>query len=112
MPVSDHQKTDPDTTAPETVNTEQEDGDTQAQTVADEAIDRATSVLGEQGESEKVSGGIDDAGSDAQDLVDHMNQMVSSGHIDMSAFRGERSDDDEEGMYGEGGIDDDTPRGV
>ena len=108
----DRDKPTADNTAPETFNSEQEDGDTQAQTVADEAIDRATSVLGEQGESEKVSGGIDDEGSDAQDLVDHMNQMVSSGHIDMSAFRGERSDDDEEGMYGEGGIDDDTPRGA
>ncbi len=108
----DRDKPTPDMTAPETFNAEQEDGDTQAQTVADEAIDRATSVLGEQGESEKVSGGIDDAGNDAQDLVDHMNQMVTSGHIDMSAFLGERSDDDEEGMYGEGGIEDDTPRGA
>ncbi|MFM6831530.1 MAG: hypothetical protein ACKOVA_14520 [Novosphingobium sp.] len=96
---------DRDTTAPENVNSEQEDGDTQAQTVAEEAIARATSVLGEQGETERVHGGDDDS-SDAQDLVDHMNQMVSSGVIDMSAYRGERSDDDEEGMYGEGGVED------
>ena len=41
-----------------------------------------------------------------------MNQMASSGHIDMGAFRGERSDDDEEGLYGEGGIEEDTPRGA
>lgn len=95
--------------APETVNNEQEDGDTQAQTVADEAIARATSVLGEQGETERTPGGGDDSGM--PDLVDHMNQMVSSGVIDMSAYRGERSDDDEDGMLGEGGIDDDTPRG-
>ena len=106
-----NEPTAPETTAPETVNSEQEDGDTQAQTVADEAIARATSVLGEQGETEKVgSQGEDDGGM--PDLVDHMNQMVSSGVIDMSAFRGERSDDDEEGMLGEGGIDDDTPRGA
>ena len=108
--MTDRDKT-PDTTAPETVNSEQEDGDAQAQTVADEAIARATSVLGEQGESERARGGNDDEGGDAQDLVDHMNQMVTSGKIDMSAFRGERSDDDEEGMYGDGGIEDDTPRG-
>ena len=38
-----------------------------------------------------------------QDLVDHMRQMDSSGRIDMSAFRGERNDDDEEGMLGEDG---------
>jgi len=29
----------------------------------------------------------------------------------MSAYRGERSDDDEEGMLGDGGIDDDNPPG-
>lgn len=108
--MTDREKQTPDTSAPETVNSEQEDGDTQAQTVADEAIARATSVLGERGDSEHADDqGEDDGG--AQDLVDHMNQMVTSGRIDMSAFRGERSDDDEEGMYGEGGIEDDTPRG-
>ncbi len=101
---------DRDKSAPEAVNTEQEDGDTQAQTVTDEAIARATSVLGEQGETERARGGEDDSGG-MPDLVDHMHQMVSSGVIDMSAYRGERSDDDEEGMLGEGGIDDDTPRG-
>ncbi len=107
----DREKPNSDNTAPETVNSEQEDGDTQAQTVADEAISRATSVLGEQGESEHAADqGEGDSG--AQDLVDHMKQMVSSGVIDMSAYRGERSDDDEEGMYGEGGIEDDTPRGA
>lgn len=91
--------------APETVNNEQEDADTQAQTVADEAIARATSVLGEQPETERVPGGGDDSGG-MPDLVDHMNQMVSSGTIDMSAYRGERNDDDEEGMLGESGEDD------
>jgi len=93
------------TPAPESVNTEQEDDDNQAQTVADEALARATSVLGEQDLGEKVNRpGQDDA--DMPDLVDHMKQMVSSGRIDMSAYRGERSDDDEEGMYGENGIED------
>ena len=61
-------------------------------------------------DSEKVRGG--DPGDGTPDLVDHMNQMASSGRIDMSAFRGERSDDDEEGLYGEDGIEDDTPRGA
>lgn len=90
---------------PESVNTEQEDGDTQAQTVADEALSRATSVLGEQDLGDKVRGSGDEE-DDMPDLVDHMKQMVSSGRIDMSAYRGERSDDDEEGMYGEDGIED------
>lgn len=107
----DRETTAPENRAPETVNTEQEDGDTQAQTVTDDAIARATSVLGQQGDTERTRGGEDDSGG-MPDLVDHMNQMVSSGRIDMSAYRGERSDDDEEGMLGEGGIDDDTPRGA
>lgn len=103
---------DDKTPAPEAVNTEQEDGDAQAQTVADDALSRATSVLGEQGLGDKVAGsGLDDA--DVPDLVDHMKQMVSSGQIDMSAYRGERNDDDEAGIYGEGvPEDDETPRGA
>lgn len=103
--------TDRNTPAPETVNSEQEDGGAQAQTVADEALARATSVLGEQDLGERVAGQGDAPGS-TPDVVDHMRQMVSSGIIDMGAFRGERSDDDEEGMLGEAGIEDDTPRGA
>ena len=94
--------------APETINSEQEDADAQAQTVAEQALNRSISVLGEE-DSRKLSSSFDTV--DAQDLVDHMNQMVSSGVIDMSAYRGERSDDDEEGMLGDGGIDDDNPPG-
>lgn len=96
---------DPINPAPETVNSEQEDGAAQAQTVADEALSRATSVLGEQDLGDRASGQDDDSGG-MPDLVDHMKQMVSSGVIDMSAYRGERNDDDEEGMLGESGEDD------
>ncbi|WP_225205477.1 hypothetical protein [Novosphingobium huizhouense] len=97
--------------APEAHNAEQDDEDAQAQTLADEAIGRATSVFGEDGETERAGGGLgDEPGSDTPDIVDHMKQMVTSGRIDMDAYRGERSDDDEEGLYGEQGIDDDTPR--
>jgi hypothetical protein len=35
-----------------------------------------------------------------------MKQMESSGRIDMDAYRGERNDDDEEGLFGEAGEDD------
>jgi len=93
--------------APEAHNREQDDEGAQAQTLADEALRNCGERLGD---SEKVPGGEPDDGT--PDLVDHMNQMASSGHIDMSAFRGERSDDDEEGFYGEEGIEDDTPRGA
>lgn len=83
--------------APENDNSEQEDEDSQAQTVADEALDRTP----EDGlsDSDKVSTGDDS--DDVQDLVDHMNQMDRSGRIDMDAYRGERNDDDEEGMFGD-----------
>jgi hypothetical protein len=85
--------------APELVNDEQEEESSQAQTIADEAMERNTSVFGLD-DSEKISTG-DDA-DDVQDLVDHMVQMETSGRIDMSAYRGERNDDEEEGRYGDG----------
>lgn len=84
--------------APETVNAEQEDEEAQAQTVAEEALERDTSVFGLE-DSEKVPSG--DESDDAQDLVDHMNQMERGGRIDMSAYRGERNDDDEDETYGQ-----------
>ena len=93
--------------APEAHNAEQDDEGAQAQTVADEVLRGGGETLSD---SEKVPGG--DPGDGTPDLVDHMNQMASSGRIDMSAFRGERSDDDEEGAYGADGIEDDTPRGA
>ena len=93
--------------APEAHNTEQDDEGSQAQTVAEEALRGGGEALSD---SEKVRGG--DPGDGTPDLVDHMNQMASSGHIDMGAFRGERSDDDEEGLYGQDGIEDETPRGA
>lgn len=71
--------------AAELVNDEQEEESSQAQTIADEALDHATSVFGLE-DSEKVSAG--DETDDVQDLVDHMRQMETSGRIDMSAFRG------------------------
>lgn len=87
--------------APETVNDEQEDEAAQAQDVAAEAQGRTSTGLG-LSDTRKASGG--DEGDDVPDLVDHMRQMDSSGRIDMSAYRGERNDDDEDGMLGEAGI--------
>lgn len=88
------------TLAPESDNSEQEDEEAQAQTVAEEALVRSTSAEG-LSDTEKAKTG--EEGEDAQDLVDHMRQMDSSGRIDMSAYRGERNDDDEEGMLGPDG---------
>ncbi len=93
------------TEAPEAVNREQDDEDAQAQSVAEAA--RRERPLGES--TKAKSGGDTD---DAQDVVDHMRQMERSGRIDMDAYRGERSDDDEPGQLGPGGNDDDGPRGA
>lgn len=84
--------------APETFNPEQDDEEAQAQSVAEEARGRATDAFGLE-DSEKVKGGIDDE-DDVEDLVDHMNQMDTSGIIDMSAYRGEETMDDLEDRYG------------
>lgn len=89
--------------APENDNSEQEDEDAQAQTLADEALVRGSDDSG-LSDSEKVPSGGD--GDDVQDLVDRMRQMDSSGRIDLDAYRGERNDDDEEGLLGPEGEDD------
>lgn len=91
--------------APEAVNREQRDDDAQAQSVAEDAR------RGRRLEDSAKPPSRDER-DDTQDLVDHMRQMERSGRIDMDAYRGERSDDDEEGELGPGGIDDDEPRGA
>ena len=91
--------------APEARNREQEDEDAQAQSVAEAARRHRP-----QEDSDKVNTGEDS--DDVQDLVDHMRQMETSGVIDMDAYRGERSDDDEEDELGPGGVEDDEPRGA
>ncbi len=106
--ADDPRKTQTDASAdnaPEAHNREQDDEEAQAQSVAEAARrDRP------QQDSDKVNSGDDS--DDAQDLVDHMNQMERSGVIDMDAYRGERSDDDEDDELGPGGIEDDEPRGA
>lgn len=90
--------------APENQNVEQNEEDSQAQTLADEARGRAPQDE-ELEDSEKTEGGIDDI--DAPDLVDRMKQMRSSGQIDMDAFRGEDNLDDNEDELGEAAKPDD-----
>lgn len=97
------EKEQTDTLAPENTHTEQSDESAQAQTVAEDAITRATSVLGT--DSTHVRSNFDAA--DAQDLVDHMKQMDRSGVIDMSAYNGEPNHDDEEDTYGKAARPDD-----
>ena len=88
--------------APETCNSEQDDEAAQAQTVSDDAV-RGIADRGSAHESRR--GGATNPAQidpdDAQDVVDHMNQMERSGRIDMDAYRGERNDDDEPETLGE-----------
>ncbi|GGJ63927.1 hypothetical protein CDQ92_00340 [Sphingopyxis bauzanensis] len=99
--IADPKNTD----APEAVNREQDDEETQAQSVANAA--RTERPLAD---SDKPKTG--DETDDVQDVVDHMHHMERSGRIDMDAYRGERSDDDEPGQLGRGGDEDDGPRGA
>lgn len=85
-------------TPPDAVNDEQEDESTQTQQVAAEALGRESTAFG-LGDTEKVKSG--DESDDVQDLVDHMVQMERSGRLDFDAYRGERNDDDEDGMLGD-----------
>lgn len=94
---------------PETHNAEQDDEAAQAQTLAEEALRRRSEFEGSETDRSPSPG--DDSGS-TPDLVDRMNQMVLSGRIDMSAYRGERSDDDEDGTIGKQGDEPDFPRGA
>jgi hypothetical protein len=93
------------TEAPENVNREQQDEDAQAQSVSDAA--RREKPLED---SRKASS--PDGTEDAQDVVDHIRQMWRSGSLDMDAYRGERSDDDDDGELGPSGQDGEEPRGA
>lgn len=84
---------------PETGGTERHDAENQAQTVADDALGRANDKY-----DDSEHGGSGDRTAltpdDTPDLIDRMEQMVSSGHIDMDAYRGEPAHDDEPDTYG------------
>ncbi len=89
-------------------NDNQEQCDTdQAQDVADDAL-----TLGDDPYVESEHGGAANPAAvmpdDVPDLVDTMNQMVSSGRIDNGAFQGEPMMDDEEDRLGQTDSDDDN----
>ena len=87
----------PDDLAPETVNDEQDDEQSQAHDVAEDALDQDDDS---PTESTKPARGAYEDEDSTQDLVDHMRDMESSGRIDMGAFRGEPNMDDNEDKYG------------
>jgi hypothetical protein len=83
-------------------NAEQDETGSQAQDVAQDALRRPYRDDGETEHGGKTNPAqiIPD---DAQDLVDHMTDMERSGRIDMDAFDGEESMDDEDGSVPETG---------
>lgn len=88
-------------------NNEQRD-EGQADAVGDEAVARRLFDQGEQGRDPTVDtehgGRPNPAGvipEDTPDLVDTMNQMLTSGRIDNGAFAGEPMMDDEEDVLGD-----------
>lgn len=89
--------------APEVDQTSEEE-QAQAQTLADDLVRRKADMDG--GESEHGNGDVPLGSEDVPDVVDHMNQMESSGIIENDAYRGERNDDDESHMLGEDGMED------
>ena len=90
---------EPDINDPDVQNAEQDDEASQAQEVADEALKRG--YRPHEGEGGSTHGGKTNPAQiipdDAQDLVDVMEHMDSSGEIDMDAFEGEDNMDDEDG---------------
>lgn len=94
--------------APELINSEQEDAGEQAQTLADEALGGARHDASPLDSEKNPNPGevMDDS---TQDLIDHMRDMEQSGRIDMSAFDGEDNHDDNEDKYGDSAKLDDLP---
>lgn len=85
--------------APETVNNEQED-DGQVIDAADMIRGGETMPVGAS-EHARRSNPADVIPDDVPDVVDRMEEMVRSGHIDNDAFEGEPVDDDEEDSLGD-----------
>jgi hypothetical protein len=94
-------------------NSEQRDED-QAQDVGDEAVARRLNDAGELDRDPTVDtehgGSVNPAAiipEDTPDLVDTMNQMLTSGVIDNGAYAGEPMMDDEEDGLGQTDSDED-----
>lgn len=99
-----------DAEAPETVNSEQEE-DAQVIDAADMIRSGETMPIGAS-EHGRRSDPADVIPDDVPDVVDRMEEMVRSGHIDTDAFEGEPVHDDEEDSFGNTGerLDEDEAR--
>lgn len=97
-PVKSQEKRQ-DGLAPETHNDEQDDHRNQAQEVTEDARETATKTASptESTRSDNKSGLMGDS---TQDTVDHMRDMESSGRVDMDAYKGEPTHDDNVDKFG------------
>lgn len=86
-------------------NSEQRD-EGQAQDVASDALD-IEHIAVEDSERGGPSNPASLIPEDVPDLVEKMNEMVTSGRLDFDAFAGEPIHDDEEGSFGSTELDDD-----
>lgn len=89
-----------DDLAPENANSEQDESGTQAQDVAEDARTRGTD-LSEGSERGGKTDPTELVPQDMSDLVEKMQEMTRSGHVDMDAYAGEPAMDDEEDSYGD-----------
>ncbi|WP_022682019.1 hypothetical protein [Sphingobium bisphenolivorans] len=87
-------------------NDEQRDEGSQAQTVTDDARVRSTD-LSEDSERGGKSNPAQIIPDDTPDLVERMEEMNRSGHIDNDAYLGEPMMDDEESSLGQTDLEDD-----
>lgn len=94
--MTDNRKNDQ---APEAVNREQHDEPAQSHSVAEDAMDRTTAVLGRSEKPKADAYTV--TPDDAEDVIDKMNKMEDSGKIDNAAFAGEPNHDDNRSEYGD-----------
>ncbi|MFN2099085.1 hypothetical protein [Altererythrobacter sp. MF3-039] len=87
--------------APEMHNDEQDDHRSQAQEVSEQARNPSMYATSPT-ESAKSPTSGDIIADSAQDTIDHMRDMESSGRIDMDAYAGEPNHDDNVDKYGRG----------
>ena len=99
---------DAEAEAPEAVNNEQED-DAQVVDAAD--MKRGGEDLPVDVTEHAPSNPADVIPADVPDVVDRMEEMVQSGHIDNDAYSGEPVHDDEEDILGDTDVDLDDDEG-
>lgn len=85
--------------APETHNDEQDDHRSQAQEVAEQALDPQSRQSGSTESRKPAPSAEEELTGTGDDLIDEMREMEDSGRIDNGAYAGEPNHDDNVGKY-------------